>query len=175
MGRARSDTVLPIVALTAALFFSACGFEPVYTSRTTGDTLINETLVSVSVDPIPGRLGRDVRNALIRGLSGRIRNVPIAYDLKVRLNTTVKGVTVEADDAINRYNLRLTANYQLTDLAGDAVVFEGRARIFGAYDVVASEFATLIARRDIEQRAAREAAEDIEAKLAVFFAGRVGN
>ena len=173
MGRAFSKALL-FGCLVAGLFLSGCGFEPVYTARSTDGADISDTLASVSVDPISGRLGRDVRNELIRRLNGRIKGIPVAYELSVQLATSEQGVTVEEDDAINRYNLRLTANYSLKDLKSDTEVFKGRAKIFGAYDVVASQFATLTARRNVEERAAREAARDIEAKLAVFFAGRVG-
>lgn len=173
MGRTISRVALLAVLLTGSLL-GGCGFEPVYTSRSTDGTDISDTLASVSVIPIPGRLGRDVRNELIRRLSGRVQGIPAVYELSVRLATSEQGVTVEEDDAINRYNLLLTANYSLEDLRSDSEIFKGRVKIFGAYDVVASQFATLTARRNVEQRAARDAARDIEAKLAVFFAGRVG-
>ena len=169
MGKALTRAIV-----LSSLLLAGCGFEPVYTSRSTDGSDISETLASVSVIPISGRLGRDVRNELISRLKGRIKDIPTVYELSVRLATSEQGVTVEEDDAINRYNLRLTANYSLKDLRTDSEVFKGRAKIFGAYDVVASQFATLTARRNVEQRAAREAARDIEAKLSVFFAGRVG-
>ena len=115
------------------------------------------------------RLRRDVYNALIDRLSPYGEPTDPDYQLRIDLREEREGVAIERDASITRYNYRLQARYSLFDVRTGNVVHEGRSRSIASYNVVDSQFATLIARRDAEERAATELSEDIKLRLAIFF------
>lgn len=55
------------------------------------------------------------------------------------------------------------------DIRTGNTVHEGQSRSIASYNVVDSQFATLSAQRDAEERAAVELSEDIKLRLAIFF------
>ncbi len=79
-------------------------------------------------------------------------------------------VQVDNEDRPTAATLHMTGSYVLTDLATAKPVASGSRSIQASYDQPSQEFATLRARRDAEDRAARELAEllrlDIAQRLA---------
>jgi len=160
----RRTSLIGLLASTAVL--GGCGFRPLYQSS---NSEIETVLAQIDIDPIPDRLGRDVRNALIKSLrQPATRSLPARYRLKVDLRQTVEGVAIQEDDSITRFNFRLNANFALFEKSGDVELTRGNVRTAAAYNVVDSEFATLTARRDVEERAAREIVEKIRVRLSLF-------
>lgn len=155
---------VPLAA--SAVLLGACGFQPLYGSG----AATAPALKAVRVAEIPGRAGFALRNSLIREL--RIDGEePARHELRIRLEESAEGLAIQRDDTITRYNYRLAARYQLVSIADESVLTEGQAVGIAAYNVVDSQFATLIARRDVETRAARDIATDIRLRLSMFFAG----
>ncbi len=151
------------------LVLGGCGFTPLYGAREGGartDTELSQIRV-LEIDN--GRTGHDVYNALIDHLSPYGEPAEPDYQLRVRLSEDREGVAIERDASITRYNFRLDANFRLVDVRSGNVIYEGRSRSIAAYNVVESQFATLSARRDAEERAATELSEDIKLRLAIFF------
>jgi LPS-assembly lipoprotein len=64
----------------------------------------------------------------------------------------------------------LNADYRLVDLSSNEVVLKGNTEATSAYNVVESEYATLVARRDAEKRAAKMLSDDLSLRLALYFA-----
>ena len=152
-----------------ALVLSGCGFTPLYGARD-GGTRTNAELQQISVATIEnGRTGHDVYNALIDGISPHGEPDAPDYELRVRLTEASEGVAIERDASITRYNFRLDARFRLVDIRSGNVIYEGRSRSIASYNVVESQFATLVAQRDAEERAATELSEDIKLRLAIFF------
>ena len=77
-------------------------------------------------------------------------------------------MALQNDAAITRYNDTLTIHYELTDRAGHPVT-KGDENGLSAYNVVQSPYATLIAQRDADTRAAYDIANRIRTDLAVYF------
>ena len=77
-------------------------------------------------------------------------------------------MALQNDAAITRYNDTLSVHYELTDRTGHLIT-EGDENGLSAYNVVASPYATLIAQRDADTRAAYDIAYRIRTNLAVFF------
>lgn len=148
-----------------------CGFRPLY-----GDGALKDAapeLARISVAPIPERMGQILRNHLIDGLSpGFSEPASPAWRLDVRIENVKEGLGILEDESITRYNLRVTATYALVDLATEQVRQHGKVRSIASYNVVDSPYATLVAERDAESRAAREAAEEIRLRLALFLGTR---
>lgn len=154
--------------LAAPFFLGGCGFKPLYGSV---DRKLENALAGIEVGPIPDRLGRDVRNALIKDLrQPAAGSQSLRYRLEVGLTQTVQGVAIQDDDSITRFNFKLIADFRLTRKSDDGMIVQDKVQTVAAYNVVDSEYATLIARRDVEERAAREIAEKIRVRLSLILA-----
>lgn len=155
-----------VLVLAALLSFSlsACGFHPLYGKGGANPQL----MASIYVDPIPDRTGYELRNSLMdlfdSGGGGSKR-----YRLKIRLADERKGIALQNDATITRYNYLLDADYELYDSTGKLVT-KGHQSTLTAYNVVASPYATLSAQQDAQKRAAQDLAQRIQLDLGVFFA-----
>jgi len=158
----------PAAALLLALIAGGCGFHPLYGD--TGATAATAgKLAAIYVEPIPDRLGYELRNQLIdlfdsSGEAGRD-----SYRLRVTIGTKSEGVAVQNNAAITRYNDTLSIAYELTDRKG-TLITKGVETGLSAYNVVDSPYATLIAQRDADTNAAVDIAYRIRTDLAVYFA-----
>lgn len=160
----RRFSLIPPVLLICAVMLGACGFHPLYGKGGAAPAI----MASIYVDPIPDRTGYELRNSLIdllgSGGSGSKR-----YRLKIRLSDQRKGIALQTDATITRYNYLLDAEYELIDSTGK-VVTAGRQSTLTAYNVVASPYATLAAQQDAQKRAAQDLAQRIQLDLGVWFA-----
>lgn len=159
------------LVLIAALALSACGFRPLY-----GTSSIPEGAESafgaIRIAPVAptndsDRIGYLVSDALDRALHTPGHNETPTHQLKVTLADERRGLSIQDDSSTTRYNYRLTAEWTLTPADSEAVLASGRAETTASYNVVDSQYATLAARKDAEERAAREIAEQIKLRLAV--------
>jgi len=158
-------------ALAFAFAASGCGFHPLYGDS--GDTTQNaEKLAAIYVDPIPERLGYELRNTLIDLFDSSGRPSEDSYRLHVTLTQKSQGVAVQNDAAITRFNDTLTVTYVLSDMKG-TVITQGSETGLSAYNVVESPYATLTAQRDADTRSAEDIAYRIRTDLAVFFSQAV--
>lgn len=156
-------------ALCLALSAGGCGFHPLYgSSGVTAQTA--DKLAAIYVEPIPEKLGYELRNTLIDLFDASGRPSEGAYRLRVTLGEKSEGIAIQNDAAITRYNDTLTITYVLTDTATNAVVTKGVETGLSAYNVVASPYATLVAQQDADKRAAEDIAYRIRTDLAVYFA-----
>jgi LPS-assembly lipoprotein len=158
--------------LAAALFalsLTGCGFHPLYGDwGSTAGTA--EKLAAIYVEPIPEKLGYELRNTLIDLFDASGKPGNSAYRLRITLTTKSEGIAIQNDAAITRYNDTLNVNYELIDMATNTVITKGTETGLSAYNVVASPYATLVAQQDADARAAEDIAYRIRTDLAVFFA-----
>jgi LPS-assembly lipoprotein len=156
--------VFKLSAILLSLTLTACGFHPLYGRGGASPAI----MASIYVDPIPERTGYELRNSLMdlldSGGAGSKR-----YRLNVRLADQRKGIALQNDATITRYNYLLDADYELTDSTGQ-IVTRGHQSTLTAYNVVASPYATLAARQDAQKRAAQDLAQRIQLDLGVWFA-----
>jgi len=157
------------------LALSACGFKPLYGTDKTGLSDPQAELATVQVSNIPDRLGQLVRNQLVDYLSPTGHASQKRYILKVGLSLSSEGIALARDESATRYNVQLTAHFNLTDLNTNKRIFEGQARSIAVYNVITSEYATLIARQDAERRAASDVADELRTRLSVFFSRRTNS
>ena len=112
----------------AALTLGGCGLRPLYANGSQG--AVAQILADVDVAAIEGHSGWLVRNALRdrlqatqggQGAGKRLR-------LDVRLEDSITGFGVRADDAVTRERRTLRARYQLVDAASAAKCCSTRPR-----------------------------------------------
>ena len=165
-------------AILVALLLAGCGFHPLYGGMNRG---MSATLSSIYVEPVPERLGYELRNTMIDLLDGPGTASGAAYRLKLGLTQTTQGIALQNDATITRYNDTLKVTYELSDMAGH-VLTKGSEAGLSAYNVLPTgpniplspqaNYGTLAAQQDADKRAAQDIAQRIRFDLNVFFVKR---
>jgi LPS-assembly lipoprotein len=158
-----------VAALLVLITTSAC-VRPLYGNASVAGSARQE-LTAVDVAPIPDVSGHYLREELLFNLSGGSDS---AVQPKYKLSITISERTVSAavDTTSGRADaaaLQLTARYKLTTLAGGTLT-EGTAFASSSIDRLSQRYAAVRAVRDAKIRVAKVLAEQIETRLAAFFA-----
>ena len=169
MDRTISEWGAKLVLLFVAVTIAGCGFHPLY-GRTDLDPRIAPTLSAVYVDPIPDRVGYELRNSLLDLFNATGQADGALYRLKLTLNEREEAVVLQSNTAITRYNYTLTAHYDLMPRESTSPVKSGDVTALSAFNVAAAPFlyATVTEERDAKNRAANDIAERIRTELAVY-------
>lgn len=154
---------LALVGLSGSL--AGCGgFTPLYAAQG-----VSPKLSAIEVSQPDGRLGFYMREYLEDSLA-RDRDQPAVYRLSYtnRQVRVPRGITIS--NVASRYEVDLTTNYTLTEIATGKQVTHGQFQINVSYDVQPQPYASLAAQQDGERRAAEQAAERLRIELASYFA-----
>ena len=146
---------------------SGCGLQPLYSGGSKG--AVASALGSVSVEPIQGKNGWLMRNALndrLRAGEGAAR-----YRLTVALDDQIEGFGVRADDTITRERRTLRARYQLVDTTTGATVIDATAGSDAGIDVVSSEYATIAGENSALENLTQRVADQIVTRLSLYARG----
>jgi LPS-assembly lipoprotein len=157
-----------LLGLAAGL--GACNFRPLYLATGPDNTEVRSELAAIEIRGLDGRLGYLLRDALLDELNPATADVPPRYVLDVRLSSRARALGIQLDSTITRYNLEMTASFQLREKAADEVLVESTVRRISSYNVSREPYADLVASQTAERRAAEEVATDIRTLLAVRFA-----
>ncbi|MBL8675563.1 MAG: hypothetical protein JNL07_11790 [Rhodospirillales bacterium] len=164
-----------------SLAVAACGFEPLYGERAGTPPAgpyaqpegVRGDLAGTRVAMIPDRRGQYLRNALVDRLNPNGEPERPTYYLMIRLHEEQEAVLVKSDETSTATNLRLVADFEIRDPQGAALT-TGYSRAITRFNTVQSQYANIEGERNARERASRELAEDIRAKLAVFYTRRRG-
>jgi LPS-assembly lipoprotein len=154
-----------VLALVFCLFLAACGFRPLYQNTNTlaGDAT---SLQQIRIANIPDQSGLRLRNALMDRFyhSGRPANP--AYVLETRLVENHRDVIIEKDDTTTRRQIVLSAEYRLLEQNTRRVIDSGALRATSAYNILPSQYTTLVTEDDARLDAIRDLADKITLRLA---------
>ena len=170
------------LALASAGLTAGC-FQPVYGTYASADpnapASVRTALSSIQVEQIEApngtpeaRLGVEVRNDLIFGLTGGGGQLPATHVLKINLKGQSQNVIVDITTGRSDMQIQgIDATYSLIDLATKKPVLTGRAFARASYDIPGQEqrFARQRGQRDAENRASTIIAEQIKSRLASYF------
>jgi LPS-assembly lipoprotein len=147
-----------------SLLLTSCGLQPLYSGGSTG--VVANTLSSVSVEPIEGKAGWLMRNALNDrlGASGNAAR----YRLVVALDDQIEGFGVRADDTITRERRTLRARYQLIDNSTGTILVDATAGSDAGIDVVSSEYATIAGENSALENLSQRVADQIVTRLSLY-------
>lgn len=159
---------LALAALAAPAAAAGCGFRPLYAERTTSPA-IQRHLAAIRVDVIADRVGQIVRNELADRLAPTGVSATPLYALQVRLTEFRQDLAIREDETATRANLILQANFTLRGTADPRPLHDGTAVVRNSYDILRNKFATITSEDDARTRSARQLAEEIRTRLAVFF------
>jgi len=168
----RPASKLVAVAMMIAPLLAGCGFQPLYGSGPNGVQL-DDVMRTVTIAPIPGRVGQRIRNELIFGTTGGGYADASVYRLQIAIKESVKDVFVARTGESEGRAYRLIASFKLIRLEDEAEVVSGQSVGRAAYDNLDSAFADVRARRDAENRAAKSVAQDIQTRIAMALSREV--
>lgn len=146
----------------ALLMLPSCGLRPLYAGG--GDGAVANALGSVEVEPIAGRAGWLVRNALQDRLQPLGAGAP-RYRLTVKLDDEIEGFGIRSDDAITRERRTLRARYQLIDLDSGETILDATEGSDVGIDVVSSEYAVIAAENTALENLSERLASQIVTRL----------
>lgn len=172
MSWSRRSLIAAAGAGAMALGLGGCGFEPLYGRREDGGSAAAE-LAAIRIAPIADRTGQLLYNELRDRLNPRGKPATPLYILRVTLVETREELAFRGDETATRANLLLTANYVLQRAASqggsgeEVTVAKGESRVTASYDILESQYATLVSIDDARGRAVQVLGDDIQARLAV--------
>lgn len=167
---------LALGLLVAASVLSGCTVRPLYARNDMAGTGLNGDaanaagLSDIGVAPVTSLDALAVRNQLIFLLNGGAGQ-PANPRYTVRLNIltiaqAAASIQIATDERATAAQVVMTSRYIVIDNQTGKPVATGRREMVSSYDVPRQEFAALRARRDAENRAARELAELLRLALA---------
>ncbi|MCJ7421183.1 LPS assembly lipoprotein LptE [Sphingomicrobium astaxanthinifaciens] len=160
---------LALLLLAAPL--AACGLRPLYGAGATSATA--QSLREVMVAPIDERSGWLLRNALVDRLAGAGEAADARYRLDVVIDDDITKFGLRGDAGATRERRALRARYQLVDLATGETLVDATAGFDAGIDITSSPYATVAAEQSALERLSMEVADDIVARLALYF-DRIG-
>jgi LPS-assembly lipoprotein len=150
--------------LLSLTLLPGCGYQPLYGANTPAA----QQLPLVQVNNIPDRLGQQLRNSLIDRFYRDGRPASPEYTLDVSLVPSVYKLGIALDDSATRAELNLAANYTLRNMQG-AAVFTGSTTAVTNFNILRSQYATLIGEQDAYDRSVAQVSEDITRRISLFF------
>ena len=168
-----------LLALALAGLTAGC-FQPLYGEKSAvGGTGIGDKLSSVDVTPIDApngtrltRIGVELRNSLMYGLTGGSSAAAPNYKLDIRLTSSQTQVIVDIATArADIQNYGIDAIYTLTDITTGKKVVSGQTFSRVSYNIPGQQqrFAGDRGLRDAENRAAKVISDSIRSRLASYF------
>jgi|TARA_B100001964_G_C14146410_1_gene559905 LPS-assembly lipoprotein len=160
------------VVLVSLALVGACGFRPIYgVGQADG---ISSTLATVQIHPIADRTGQLLHNHLLNLLNPRGRPKAPRYQLHIRLKKSTSKLAVQKSAFATRANFNLSANMRLYVIHDGKIelnrpIFDESTHTISSYNVMNSEFATVMTEKDARSRAVRQIAHDIQTRLSLLF------
>lgn len=167
----RNKNLAFTVTTILLLALSACGFTPVYNSSTGVESVtVKQAFSYVDVAPIPDKIGVDLRNELLDILHvNTVQAVPHFTLIVKAPNEQIKQTGIDRDATTTREQLRMKTSAKLVSKDTGRVLFDRDFVSLTNYNILPSEYSTLIAQEDARDRAMRQIADDIKTHLALYF------
>lgn len=145
-----------VTAGTAAL--SGCGFSPMYGADST-----MHALSDMRVETGQDRIDFHLQQALLDRMDARHASGP--YTLVTETSVAIRNLGLGTDDVARRYSISLSVDFEVFEDGVVNAVASGSVSTAAAYNDPGEVYASEIARRDAETRAADAAAERIILQL----------
>src|SRR5438067_13684739 len=158
------------LALGALLALPGCGWEPLYADRETGPADLE--LRAIKVDPIAERIGQRLTLALRESLNPDGAPAPQRYRLSILLTTARSDLGIQQTGLGSRGKLDANANITLRDIRTGAPLLTTTSHVAESFDILANEYASVVAEDDARTRAVEELRRDIVTRLTLFLQRR---
>jgi len=177
---ALSRTVaLAAVFMLATVLLPGCGFRPLHGQDSNVGVTEKQkaTLADVSIIAVKDRIGQELHNHLLDLLTPNGRPLKPRYSLRIELTESKESLSVQKSSFATRANLRQNAKFKLYNIHNGSEdlskpAFSGVSLAVSSYNILDSDFATLMAEKKARSLAARDIADDIRLRLAIFLSQR---
>ena len=129
----------------------------------------------IRIEAIPDRIGQLMYNMLRERLNPYGKPEQPKYALSIALTETRENLFLEKDETATRANLTLKASFILRRLDDNSIVISGSSRSISSYDILSSQFASVVSQEDARERTARAISDDIRTRLALALQPRDGS
>lgn len=146
---------------------AGCGYRPLYGERGADGASVVDELALVRIEAIPNRIGQQLYNLLRERLNPQGKPGAPKYALKVTLTEQRENLFLEKDETATRANLTLKADFTLSRIDGGSVIAKGLSRSVSSYDILASQFASVVSEEDALLRGVRVISDDIKTRVAL--------
>ncbi|MCP4393551.1 MAG: hypothetical protein GY804_04700 [Alphaproteobacteria bacterium] len=174
------STIAIFTALSVSI--SACGFQPLYSTRNEQPTLGTlspkniasnriEKTADIFIAPIANRKGQLLKNNLLGMLTPHGEPSNPKYKLKIVLGNfpSIKQ-GLQSDNTATRILINASAEYALYDIDNDKKpILQGKSRAKTSYNVLDDVYSSIVSKETAEERALKIIAEDISLRLGVYF------
>ena len=151
------------------LFFSNCGYKPIYSSNNKS----NDELLYISVKNIKDRPGQILRNNLSNQLNPENKKTIPKYYLLVNLDENKELIGYRKDMSVTRTDLIINVQYNLKNIKGGEMILKGTTKAVSSYDIVESIYATIIAEKDARTKGLKIISDIIVNELAIHFNNKI--
>lgn len=146
---------------------TACGYRPVYGSRST--SIGSDKLQYVAIDEIGDRSGQELRNLLIDRFYRVGRPSHPKYRLAINLTSATVSTAIQKDTTATRAQMSLVASYTLFNSSNGKALFSTNSRSIVDFNILSTQYGTLVTEQDATDRGISQIADDIALRLALYF------
>ena len=151
-----------LAGVLGTMLLAGCQVQPLYGS-------IDGQQQSISVSQPGSRVEQAVRNELVSGFGGEQLNA--AYQLNLSVKSTSTGILPSViDNQFSAARTTVTATYVLKSVSTGETLKTGSRFADAQLELPSQQFAQIRARRDAEDRAARQVATLVRADIAAALA-----
>ena len=166
------------IHLTVALFLlggfllGGCGFQPLYGDRSVSGGLqagVEDHFANIAIANIPDREGQFLRNILTDRLHARGRPETADFVLSIdpiREREISTGILTDA--TATRGQLNLDTRLRLIDRKGNETVLDLPLRSIASYNILSSQYSTVVAEDDARERALKDLATQIVTQVSLY-------
>lgn len=154
-----------LLVACSGLSLAACGFQPVYAP--VDGKYADAGLIDV--EPIAGRAGHMLRQALLQELALGVPGLTEQVTLNVDLDDQLSRLAFQPDGAASRSSVLATGNYSLS---GETVSVTGSVDVETGFLVPDSPYGDIAAQTSASDRAMRMLGKRIADDIRLQFAGR---
>ncbi len=155
---------MKFITLFTLLFLTACGFTPVYGTKT-----VSNDLSKIDIAIIPDEEGQTVRNHLIDAMyNGGYPSNPQLRLVVSPIQESIVEIGIDRDDEASRAQLRQETTMRLIN-PDNKVVLQRTVRATSGYNILAGQFTTFVTEEDARKQALKALSNNIITQLELYF------
>ncbi len=159
-----------LISFFSLFLLSSCGFAPVYGDLGAGSPDVQNKFQQVHVEDIPDQSGVILRNNLLDRLYQNGEPADPQYILKIAPVTERQtDLDITPSSTATRAEMRLLTTIVLTDRATHKELMRRDLVAIGSYNILGSEFTTLVSQQHVRENVLDDLAQQIETQLALYF------
>ena len=151
----------------ALLCLSACGFKPLHVTDSSGVNLSNLKVVLANTQDVQDReAGYYMQQRLLDRLGDQDK---ASHSVTITPRVTRARLGVTGNDVASRYDIRLSAQYELLDIKSWDILERGTVNAVSTFGAPNDPYGLIAADTNGTQQGAKELADRLMLKLATYY------